>query len=191
MGQLLKSNYHRFRISFAPDFFSKFEHLKRKYDKILRQQPDLFTDVVKLLEHTVQSFPSLELGGSAISQGPSAASYERTFLNAGLVDSLKDGKREFTLEFSTYYGYTCYYFMKDVLYSIYEYPRDELLTYLPYIQVDFLSNYGTITQTEIFHNILFTELTPNMDYSYSNTEPEFRSFTCNFNYQYSKIIEHY
>lgn len=182
MGILLKSNYKRFKVSFSPTFFDIFDDIVEKYTKIIRKQPDIFTDIVSYLEHSITSFPEGDYGGSPIYQSGSAASWGKTFGGPSTIDQRLD--RTLSLEFSTFDGYLGYYFLRDVLYAYHEMPDEKLVTYLPYIIIFYMDAHGIVTHAERYEHVVFTSLTPNMDKSYSTNIGEFRTFTAEFYFQY-------
>lgn len=182
MGILLKSNYKRFKVSFSPTFFDIYDDIVEKYTKIMRREPNIFTDIVSYLEHTITSLPQIGYGDDSVIQSGSSASWAKSFSKPSTIDERLN--RELVIEFSTLDGYLGFYFLKDVLKAYYRMPDDQLVTYLPYIIVFYMDAYGIINYAERYEHIVFKSLEPNLDRSYSTNVGEFRTFTANFDYNY-------
>jgi len=188
MGHLiLNSNYSRFMVAFEKGFFP--DSVRTKYRRLINRTPDVFQEIEDLIEFSIQRITIPELGAGIVEQSASQASWARTFKQGKDLLQLEDGNRTLSITFKHTNDFLNYFALRESLIEYWRYGDTKNIVYLPSIYLNILDRNGYIVIQYRFNNIITTNI-DSFELSYTSNVSEFRSFSCEFSYQFCDIIDY-
>ncbi|MCK9574561.1 MAG: hypothetical protein WC979_01505 [Candidatus Pacearchaeota archaeon] len=177
---ILNAKNNNFRLEIPKEFFYK--DVTEKYEFYLNRLPVPYDNIPDFVNASIQgvSFPAA--AGPTVDQ----TSFEDPIKWRGRGKLERWLTREFSITFKLYEGYINYWIMFEQLQKFYSYDQTNYM--LNDFVLQFLDNTGFELIAFKFEKIIFTGISA-LDLSFSSNTPEFKTFTCDFAYNYPHIIK--
>ncbi len=182
---ILNSRSSNFMFLFPKKFFS--DSISSKYMPYLKRHPIAYDTLDNFMSSTIQSvtFPTLSMQPVSQTRAKGLGK-QQEYKNSTAISDLFT--RDITVTFKSLEGYINYFIFMETMLEYLDFQNKEL--YLDDLSIRFMDQGGYITTTTKFTGVYFKSLSE-INLSYSDTQPEFRTFSCNFSFFEMKfIIEH-
>lgn len=163
------------------------QEVKDRYQPYLYRMPTPITDVMDVINYSIQSITIPNFNFQPIEQvkpgnQPQAKGSVRRWRNSMSYEMLID--RNFSITFQLLDGNVNYWIMLETFFYWYDFSTAQPFTLD--IPLHIFDAEGLRMYTVQFHDCLFTGLNQ-FTLSYSETTPDFRTFECNFGFNEMKI----
>lgn len=176
---ILNSVNNNFIFNFDKNWIYK--SIKDKYNLYLNKLPIPYQDITDYLNATIQSvnFPSPNLG--TVTQ---TLKYGKTKNWKNSINPNDLFSKEFTVTLKHEDGYLNYWIMFEQFNRFVDFQnKDE---FLPDLSLHILDSYGNIVITAYMQEVIMTGFS-DLSLSYSDNNPEFKTFDLNFTFNYLNI----
>lgn len=192
---LLNSQYCNFEVSFPRTFFYK--DLEAKYDPIFKKLPIPYKNVTDYMNYTIQSISWPAISVETVTQtSPIKLREMRNKERDGRInkkeyiggfDLTLSTSNDFNITFRTTESFLNYWIMYEQLEMFLGYCNENTSNVtMGDIELRLLDNYGHLIMTKLYSDVIYTGISE-LELSYSNNVPEFKTFTCDFKHNGVKI----
>ncbi|HRW21753.1 MAG TPA: hypothetical protein P5509_07265 [Bacteroidales bacterium] len=177
---ILNAKNNNFRIEFPSEFF--YPEVVDKYNFYLKRLPIPYTNMRDFVNASIQGVTFPAASGPIVDQ----TLYEDPVKWKGRGKLERWISREFSVTFKLYEGYINYWIMFEQLQKFYAYDQPNYM--LGDLVLSFLDNSGFEIIAFKFIKVVYQGIS-SLDLSFSSNVPDFKTFQCDFVFNYMDIIK--